>query len=336
MENTSETVTLSNIHSDTCVDSGCTDQRLKLELDQMISKRKRKNKQEFTDNTKSEKISNKISNKTSGKRSNSGDEAFNSDDLDTSDSDIDESSEVLEKMKHRNTSTSVSRHLSTSSMARDWKDEKKSKNVPHTTRDLDININLNKKNHATHDNRAKSHHVKKERDESEESDRHEPVHKVHHIDHRYDKISKVTKDTRGDVLRILLILQKIIDDTRMQKQKMAKMEIKIKELDEKIENQSVHYFKQSSHTTEPRRSCVSDRSDFHAGSSSSDKDHSVGNSREYELKFDRFKQEVNTELIKINNSLIQSNTNFDEQLSALKSQVAQLFSIPARHPSKKC
>jgi hypothetical protein len=314
MENTSETVTLSNIHSDICVDSGCTDQKLKLELDQMISKRKRKNKQEF--------VSDKHTSKSTYVESSS-----ESDNSDSDNDSIDDSVEVLERMKHRTTSSSVSKHLSTSSLARDWKNEKKS------SKSSDVSIDIGKKHHK---------HVEKDTTSKDS----EQDHKIAHIDKRYNKISQVTKDTRSDVLRILLILQKLIDDSRAQKQKVAKLEIKIKELEEKVDNQSqqsIHHFKKSSSGTSGTSGTFvssnntresSEHSDFHV-QSSTDRDHHAGSFREYELKFDRFKQEVNTEIIKINNALVTSNNNFDDQIASVRSQLATLFGMP-KHRAGKC
>lgn len=247
MENTSETITLSNIRSDVCVDSRCTDQKLKLEIDQMISKRK--NKSEF------------VANKQTSKSANY--DGYNS----NSECSVDDDSiEVLEHMRHRNASSNVSKHLLTST--NNWKNEKKSN-------------------------------------------------KIDHIGKKYDKISQVTRDTRCDVLKILLILQKIIDDSRLQKQKVTKLEIKLKELDEKIHN------------------CSTSETNNKSEHSSTDRNHHGGNFREYELKFDRFKQEVNTEIIKINNALVLSNTNFDNQITSMRSQLATLFSTP-KHKTSRC
>lgn len=321
MENTSETVTLSNIHSDVCVDSGCTDQKLKLEIDQMISKRKRKNKHEF------------VSDKQTSKSTHHGSDNDSHSDSCSDDSDKDESVEVLERMRHRTTSSSVSKHLSTSSLANDWKNEKKSNKIS------DISVDLHKKHnkHLSVDN----HHRKVLTSTSKDS---EQDHKIDHIGKKYEKISQVTRDTRSDVLKILLILQKLIDDSRAQKQKVAKLEIKLKELDEKLDNQcqSIHHFKKSTSSGTSGTSGTfvtsndrSEHSDFHVHSST-DRDHHGGNFREYELKFDRFKQEVNTEIIKINSALVTSNTNFDDQIASVREQLAMLFGMPKHKANGRC
>lgn len=255
MENTSESISMSNIHSDICNNSGGTDQKLKNEINQMISKRKQKHKKEI------------ICDKNSD---HSGD------------SDNDVSVEALEKIKNK-TSSNVAKHLISNC--------KYSKDV--------------------------------------EQDK-----KLAHIDKKYNKISQVTRDTRGDVLKILLILQKLIDDSRSQKQKITKLEIKIKELDEKLDNQ-LSSLNNSKNSTSGRFSHTSDHSDFHIHTST-EKDCRTGSFREYELKFDRFKQEVNTEIIKINNALFQANTNFDDQISSVKEQLALLFGMPKKGHSKCC
>lgn len=314
MENTSDSVTLSNIHSDICVDSGCTDQKLKMELDQMISKRRRKNKHEFVSGD-----------------SKSGHKKTSDSDCSTSDSDssVDDSSETLERMRHRNTSSSVSKHLSTSSLANDWKNEKK---------EIIANRKNNRSSMSSMQSSSVPHHHKSDTSKDSEQDK-----KIAHIDHRYEKISKVTKDTRGDVLRILLILQKLIDDSRAQKQRMAKLEIKIKELDDKVENQSsthnsTHSYRKTTSGTSGTSGSgsLSEQSDFNPHHSSSDRDHRGGNFREYELKFDRFKQEVNTEIIKINNALVSSNNNFEDQITSVRSQLAQIFGLSKKGNSSKC
>lgn len=303
MENTSEVGTLSNINSDICVDSGCTDQKLKMEIDQMISKRKKKNKSEFmSDKSASIKHSSMKNTPKSAQMS----ESENSDDSSHSDSDS-HSVEVLDRMRGRNVSSSVSKHLSTSSIANNWKNDKKI-----SKSSISDMTSINPKHVKP------SHKILESIESKDESEK------------KYNKISQVTRDTKGDVLKILLILQKVIDESHVQRQKVTKLEIKIKEMDEKINNQtmSINNFRKStsgtSHTFASSNDSRSDHTDFNVHSST-DRDCHPGNFREYELKFDRFKQEVNTEIIKINQALVKSNSNFSDQISGVREQLAMLF-----------
>lgn len=231
MENTSDTITLSNINDDLCNNSGCTDKKLKSEIDQLISKRK-KHKNEC----------------------------------------------IFEKHPSKIINTSEN-------------DCEKSDNNSDSSSNCEKNVG-----------KVKNKKIKD----------HEQDHKISHIDKKYKKLSQVTKDTRGDVLKILLILQKIIDDSRTQKQKIAKLEIKIKELDEKLDYQL--------------------QSQNHLSDNSSERD----NSRENELKFDIFKQEVNTEILKINDTIAKLNNNFDCQISCVKEQLVMLFGGPIKYKTSKC
>jgi hypothetical protein len=107
-------------------------------------------------------------------------------------------------------------------------------------------------------------------------------------------------------------MQKLVDDSKTQKQKIAKLEIKIKELENII-----------NHSSKNGLMNCSDNSD-------DDK------FTEYEMKFDTFKQEVNLEILKINNSIQQSNKNIENQISSVRSQIAQLISLPKRGFNGKC
>jgi len=237
MENSSETITLSNNHSDMCNDSKSTDQKLKHEITQMISNCNKKDKKHKKNTT------------SSNTDSSSCDESIDN---------------KFIKAKH----TKHAKYTTTSSCTSndDWKNSK----------------------HVNNDNKL-------------------------------SKISQVTKDTRNDVLKILLILQKLIDDSRSQKQKTAKLELKIKELEEKIENNSCS------------------NSTYKLTSDSSDKKYCHNyNIKDYEINLDKFKQEVNAEIIKINNMLLQLNTNFDDQITSVREQIATLFSMPKNKGGNRC
>lgn len=213
MESDSNSTMGKNFYDDVCIDSGHTDRKLKIELEQMLSKRKTKHY---------------------GKHDSSS-----SDEI-----------EIIEKQKHKHTN-------------------KHSK--PKDSEDRLENVNMS-----------------------------------------FGKIVQVTKDTRSDVLRILLILQKLIDDSRTQKQKILKLEHKIKDLEHKLTNFNSSCAVHSSASVEEDL-C-----------------------REYEIKFDKFKQEVNTEIININTTIINLNLNFETQITNIRSQLVTMFAMPKHKSIGKC
>ena len=229
MKNTNDMTTLSDINSEECGESGYTDQKLKIELDQMISKRQNCKTNIF---------------------------------------------------KRCDSNTQNNFNISPCSF-----NKTQSKNI-NSSNFSSSSLDKNSQNQSSCD--------------------------IENIECKINKNLQLMSDTRSDVLRILLILQKTIDDTKEQKHKLAKLESKIKELENKISCHSCHH-------------------------SHSDSDYDLSNLHEYELKFDKFKQEVNTEILKLNSTIIIINTNLEGQIASLKEQIATLFSMPKhKHTPGKC
>ena len=145
---------------------------------------------------------------------------------------------------------------------------------------------------------------------------------------------------RVDVLRILMILQKLVDESKIQKQKVAKLEIKIKDLEGKVDHElhealhhgghdgghhDDHHHHRKSTSDFSKYTSASDHSDYHHVLTTSEGEKCDPGVREYELKFDRFKQEVNKEFIKVNSEIEKTSSEFSSQIASLKNQMAHLF-----------